>query len=129
MPKKPPPLVPSFLIGMTAATGPTTIVCCFGCPLSSGPIAPGSSVVATSVDGVGHRHALLHEEDAEDQRDRQKDVDDDAPHIDEEVADVASPRNARMIAVSAQKPTDAERNMFGRMKKIWLKFERCWSPE
>jgi len=37
----------------------------------------------------------------------------------------ASPRNARMIAASAQKPTDAERNMFGRMKKIWLKFERC----
>jgi len=38
---------------------------------------------------------------------------------------VPSPRNARMIAASAQKPIDADRNMFGRMKKIWLKFERC----
>ena len=37
---------------------------------------------------------------------------------------VASPRKARMMAESAQNPIEAERNMFGRMKKIWLKFEK-----
>ena len=37
--------------------------------------------------GEGHRHALLHEDDAENQRDRHIDVNGDAPHIDEEVAD------------------------------------------
>ena len=37
--------------------------------------------------GVGHRHALLHEDDAEDERDRHIDVHGDAPHIDEEIAD------------------------------------------
>ena len=42
---------------------------------------------------------------------------------------VASPRKARMMAESAQKPIEADRNMFGRMKKIWLKFEKLWSPE
>jgi hypothetical protein len=36
-------------MGMTAATGPTTIVCGFVWPLSSRPIEPESSVVATSV--------------------------------------------------------------------------------
>ena len=42
---------------------------------------------------------------------------------------VASPRTARMMAVSAQKPIDAERKKFAIPKKIWLKFEKCWSPE
>ena len=35
----------------------------------------------------GHRHALLHEDDAEDERERHVDVNGDAPHIDEEIAD------------------------------------------
>jgi hypothetical protein len=41
---------------------------------------------------------------------------------------VFSPRKARMIAVGPQNQIDAERNMFGNMKKIWLKLERAWSP-
>ncbi len=44
IPKKPPPLVPIIFIGTNAASGPITIVCCFGWPLSVVPIAAGSSV-------------------------------------------------------------------------------------
>ena len=42
--------------------------------------------------------------------------------------DGTSARKARMMAESAQNPIEAERNIFGRMKKIWLKFESAVSP-
>ncbi len=41
----------------------------------------------------------------------------------------ASPRRPRMMAARAQKPTAAETNMFQMMKKSWLKYDRCCSPE
>jgi len=48
-PKNPPPLVPTCLIGIIAATGPMTMVCCLTWPSSVVPIAPGSSVEACTV--------------------------------------------------------------------------------
>ena len=34
-----------------------------------------------------------------------------------------------MIIVSAQKPIEAERKNIVKPKKIWLKLEKCTSPE
>ena len=87
MPKKPPPLVPSILIGMMAATGPTTIVCGFAWPLSSVPIAPGSRVVATSVLAKVIGMPCCMKMTPKIRETGTIDVDDDAPHIDEEIAD------------------------------------------
>ena len=59
-------------------------------------------------------------------RNRNEHVDNDPPHIDEEIAEVTCRlRNARMIAARAQKPTAADRNKLEMQKKIWLKFEKA----
>ena len=72
---------------MVAATGPTMMVCGLACALVVVTHRAGFERRRDLGAGIGHRHALLDEQDAENQRDRQIDVHADAPHIDEEIAD------------------------------------------
>ena len=77
----------------------------------------------------GHRASLLDQDERQGEGEREEHVCDDPPHVDEEVADRRLAAHGADDGRQAQKPIDAERKKFAEPKKIWLKFEKCWSPE
>src|ERR1700686_3776460 len=125
MPKKPPPLVPNCFIGTNAANGPTTIVCCLGCPLSAVPIAPGSSVETGCALAKVIGAPCCRKINAS-AKETGRNVYITTRHIStKKFPMLGSLRKALIMAVRPQKPIEADRKKLVKQKKIWLKLEKC----